>query len=78
MPRHMALTLTTDERTELERRTRSRKLRAEDARRAQMILMLADGKADTMARVAKDTLGAPARVPPASAAKHEQHEENDQ
>jgi hypothetical protein len=27
----MALTLTTDERTELERRTRSRKIRAEDA-----------------------------------------------
>ena len=43
MPRHMALTLTTDERTELERRTRSRELRAEDARRAQVILMLADG-----------------------------------
>src|SRR3972149_7877202 len=39
----MALTLTTDERIELERRTRSRKLRAEDARRAQVILMLADG-----------------------------------
>ena len=78
MPRHMALTLTTDERTELERRTRSRKLRAEDARRAQMILMLADGKADTMARVAKDRLGAPARVPPATAAEDEQHEENDQ
>lgn len=40
----MALTLTTDERTELERRTRSRKLRAEDARRAQVLLMLADGE----------------------------------
>ncbi len=39
----MALTLTTDERTELERRTRSRKGRAEDARRARVILMLADG-----------------------------------
>jgi hypothetical protein len=36
----MALTLTDDERTELERRVRSRKIRAEDARRAQVILML--------------------------------------
>ena len=40
----MALTLTSDERTELERRVRSRKIRAEDARRAQVILMLADGE----------------------------------
>jgi transposase len=39
----MALTLTTDDRSELERRTRARKLRAEDAKRAQVILMLADG-----------------------------------
>ena len=39
----MALTLTADERTELERRARSRKIRAEDARRAQVILMLAKG-----------------------------------
>jgi transposase len=39
----MALMLTDDERTELERRVRSRKIRAEDARRAQVILMLADG-----------------------------------
>lgn len=39
----MALTLTTDERDELERRIRSRKIRAEDARRAQVILMLATG-----------------------------------
>jgi len=39
----MALSVTTDERTELERRTRSRKGRAEDARRARVILMLADG-----------------------------------
>ena len=39
----MALTVTTDERTELERRTRSRKGRAEAARRARVILMLADG-----------------------------------
>ena len=39
----MALTLTDDERTELERRVRSLKIRAEDARRARVILMLADG-----------------------------------
>jgi len=39
----MALTLTTDERTELERRATSRTIRAEDARRARAILMLADG-----------------------------------
>ena len=40
----MALTLTDDERSELERRVRSRKIRAEDARRAQVILMLAAGE----------------------------------
>jgi transposase len=40
----MALTLTADERSELERRVRSRKIRAEDARRAQVILMLARGE----------------------------------
>src|SRR5438552_7329109 len=40
----MALTLTTDERSELERRVRSLKIRAEDARRARVILMLADGQ----------------------------------
>ena len=39
----MALTLTADERTELERRLRSLKIRSEDARRARVILMLADG-----------------------------------
>jgi transposase len=39
----MALTLTTDERIELERRMRSRTIRSEDARRARVILMLADG-----------------------------------
>jgi transposase len=39
----MALTLTTEERTELERRTTSRTIRAEDAKRAKVILMLADG-----------------------------------
>ena len=40
----MALTLTTDERAELERRLRSLKIRAEDARRARVILMLSDGE----------------------------------
>jgi transposase len=44
----MALILTTDERTELQRRTRSRRIRAEDARRAQVILMLADGESFTL------------------------------
>src|SRR4026208_1999008 len=39
----MALTLTTDERTELERRVRSLKIRSEDARRARVIVMLANG-----------------------------------
>jgi len=43
----MALALTADERTELERRTRSRRIRAEDARRAQVILMLAQGQSFT-------------------------------
>jgi transposase len=43
----MALTLTKDERVELQRRVRSRKIRAEDARRAQVILMLADGDSFT-------------------------------
>jgi transposase len=43
----MALTLTADERTELERRARSRKIRAEDARRARVILMLANGESFT-------------------------------
>lgn len=43
MLRCLALSLTSDERTELDRRTRSRKGRAEDARRARVILMLADG-----------------------------------
>jgi hypothetical protein len=37
----MALTLTYDEREELERRVRSRKIRAEDARPARVVLMLA-------------------------------------
>lgn len=39
----MALTPTTNERTELERRVRRLKIRAEDARHARVILMLADG-----------------------------------
>jgi transposase len=43
----MALTLTTNERSELERRARSRKVRAEDARRAHVILMLANGDSFT-------------------------------
>ncbi len=44
----MALTLRTDERTELERRVRSLKIRAEEARRARVILMLANGDAYSM------------------------------
>ncbi len=47
MWRHRALTLTTDERRELERRVRSRKMRAEDSRRARVILVLADGESFT-------------------------------
>lgn len=39
----MALSLTNDERTELERRATSRTVRAEDAKRAKVMLMLADG-----------------------------------
>jgi transposase len=39
----MALTLTFDERAELDRRLCSLKIRAEDARRARVILMQADG-----------------------------------
>src|SRR5438067_12315496 len=45
----MALTLTTDERTELERRVRSLKIRSEDARRARVILMRANG--DSYSRI---------------------------
>src|SRR4029434_233502 len=44
----MALVLTHDERTELEGRLRSRKISAEDARRARVILMLADGASYSM------------------------------
>ena len=43
----MALTLTTDERAELERRVGSLKIRSEDARRARVILMLAAGDSYT-------------------------------
>jgi transposase len=43
----MALSLTSEDRLELERRVRSRKIRAEDARRAQVILMLAAGESFT-------------------------------
>ena len=39
--------MTTDVRAELERRVRSRKIRAEDARRARVILMLSDGQSDS-------------------------------
>lgn len=48
----MALTLSTDERTELQRRVRSLKIRAEDARRARVILMLADGESYSMIEAA--------------------------
>jgi transposase len=44
----MALTLTSDERAELERRIRSLTIRAEDARRARVILMLTDGASYSM------------------------------
>jgi transposase len=44
----MALFLTANERTELEARLRSRKIRSEDARRARVILMLADGASYSM------------------------------
>ena len=43
----MALALTTEERIELERRARSRKSRAEEVRRARVILMLARGASFT-------------------------------
>jgi len=43
----MALQLTSDERHELERRVRSRRMRAEDVRRAQVILMWANGDSFT-------------------------------
>lgn len=43
METHAPITLTDDQRTELLRRTRSRRARAEDVRRARVILMLAAG-----------------------------------
>src|SRR5262245_59817900 len=48
----MALVLTHDERTELEARLRSRKIRAADARRARVILMLADGASYSISEAA--------------------------
>src|SRR6185369_425759 len=61
MSRHMALTLTIDERAELQRRVRSLKIRSEDARRARVILMLADGESYSTieARVLAKTRQAP-------------------
>jgi transposase len=47
----MALVLTIDERTELESRLRGRTIHAEDARRARVILMLADGASYSMIEV---------------------------
>jgi hypothetical protein len=44
LSRHMARALTTDERTEPQRRVRSLKIRSEDARRPRVMLMLADGE----------------------------------
>src|SRR3972149_6147936 len=44
METHAPITLTDDQRNELLRRTRSRRARAEDVRRAQVILMLAAGE----------------------------------
>lgn len=54
----MPLTLTIDERTELERRVRGRKIRAEDARRARVILMLANGESFTTIAAAVDCYAA--------------------
>jgi transposase len=47
-----SIELTTQERRELERRTRSRKLRVEDVRRARLILMLAAGESYMSVRTA--------------------------
>jgi hypothetical protein len=44
--------LTRQERRELQRRVRSRKLRAEDVRRARLILMLAAGESYMSVRIA--------------------------
>jgi hypothetical protein len=44
----MALVLTHDERTEFEARLRSRKIRSEDACRARVILIVADGASYSM------------------------------
>jgi transposase len=47
----MALIVTSDERAELERRVRGLKIRAEDARRARVILMPADGASYSMIEI---------------------------
>jgi transposase len=66
----MALTVTQDERTELERRIRSRRGRAEAARRARVILMLADG-------VSYAAITASTQCPPAYIARWKQRFETD-
>ena len=48
----MALALTCDERTELEARVRSRRIRSEAAQRARVILMLANGDSYSMIETA--------------------------
>ena len=48
----MALTLTAEERSELDRRRRSRKIRAGDTRRGQVILLLAAGESFTAIAIA--------------------------
>jgi hypothetical protein len=50
----MALTLTIDERTELQRRVRSLKIRAEDARRARVILICGTLPADHLGRIVSE------------------------
>jgi hypothetical protein len=50
----MALTLTMDERTELERRLRSRTIRSEDARRARVIVMQAGAIAQDQSQPRRD------------------------
>src|SRR3954452_5598764 len=48
----MALTLRSDERAELESRTRSLKIRAEDERRERVVMMRADGTSYSMIEAA--------------------------
>ena len=59
----MALALTVDERTELERRTRSRRIRVEDARRAQVILIVTGLGALTLEEVFPGVMAQPAKSP---------------